>query len=69
MFFLPYFKSSYIFTFKSRISNISIDFSSLSNFSSLFLHWLQIIGRTNVFSKRYDDLGFSNFLYLMQTTL
>ena len=51
---------------KSRIFNNSIDSSSLNNFSSSFLHLLQIIERTNFFSKRYDILGFSNFLYLPQ---
>ena len=29
---------------------------------------LQIIERTNVFSERYDILGFTNFLYLLQIT-
>ena len=33
-----------------------------------FLHLLHIIERTNVFSKRYDILGFSNSLYLPQIT-
>ena len=32
------------------------------------LHLLQKIERTHVFSKRYDILGFSNFLYLPQIT-
>ena len=48
------------------IFNISIDSSSLNIFSSSFLQLLQIIERTSVFSKRYDILGFSNFLYLPQ---
>ena len=48
------------------IFNISIDSSSLNIFSSSFLQLLQIIERTSVFSKWYDILGFSNFLYLPQ---
>ena len=43
--------------------NISIDSSSLNIFSFSFLHLLQIIGRTNVFSKRYDILGLLNFRF------
>ena len=43
---------------------MSIDSSSLNIFSSSFLHLLQIIERTNVFSKMYDILGFSNVLQL-----
>ena len=35
---------------------------------SSFLHLLQIIEIASVFSKRYDFLGFSNFLYLPQIT-
>ena len=50
------------------IFNTSIDSSSLNNFSSLFLDLLQIIERSTVSSKRYDILGFSNFLYLPQIT-
>ena len=53
------------FGIKPIIFNISIDSSSLNNFSFLFLCLLQIIERT-VFSVRYDILGFSNFLYLPQ---
>ena len=53
---------------KPTIFNISIDSSSFNIFSSPFLHLLQIIERTNVFSKKYDVLGFSNFLYLPQIT-
>ena len=49
-----------------RTFNISIDSSSLNNFLSSFLHLLQIIERTNVFPRRYDILGFPNFLYLPQ---
>ena len=49
---------------KNKFFNISIDYSSLNNFLSPFFHLLQIIEWTNVFSKRYDILGFSNFLYL-----
>ena len=45
--------------------NISID-SSLNTFSSSFLDLLQIIERNRVFSKMYDILGLSNFLYLPQ---
>ena len=52
---------------KRRIFNLSIDSSSLNNFSSSFLHLLQITERT-VFSNSYDILGFSNFLYLQQKT-
>ena len=48
--------------------NISIDSSSLDIFSSSYLYLLQIIERTSVFSKRYDILRFSTFLYLMQIT-
>ena len=57
-----------MFSIKPRTFNISTDSSSLNIFSSSFLHLLQIIERTNVFSKRYDSLGFSNFLYLPQIT-
>ena len=46
---------------KPRTFDISIDSSSLNNFLSSFLHLLQIIERTNVFSKRYDILGFFKF--------
>ena len=53
---------------KPRIFDISIDSSSLNFFSSSFLHLLGITERTNVFSKMYDILGFSNFLYLPQIT-
>ena len=68
-FLQPFFKSNYIFSIKPRIFNISIDSFFLSIFfSCLFLHLLQIIERANVFSKRYDSLGFSNFLYLPQIT-
>ena len=55
-----------MFSIKPRIFNISIGFSSLNNFASSFLHLLQIIERTNAFSKRYDILGFPTFLYLPQ---
>ena len=55
---------NYIFSIKPRIFNILIDSSTLNTFSSSFLHLLQIIEGTNVFSKMYDILGFSNFLYL-----
>ena len=48
------------------IFNISIDSSSLKTFSSIFLHLLHIIKRTNAFSKMYDILCFSNFLCLAQ---
>ena len=48
--------------------NISIDSSSLNNFSSSLLHLLHIIERTNVFSKRYENFDFSNFLCLPQIT-
>ena len=44
------------------IFNISIDSFSLNIFLSSFLQLLQIMERTNVFSKRYDILGFSNFI-------
>ena len=67
MFFQPYFKNKYIVSIKPRIINISIDPSSLDTISSSFLHLLQITERT-VFSKMYDILGFSNFLYLPQIT-
>ena len=53
---------------KTRIFNISIGSSSLNNFASSFLHLLQVIETTNVLSKRYDILGFSDFLYLIQIT-
>ena len=56
-----------MFSIRPRISNISIDFSSLNNFSFSF-RLLQIIERTNVSSKRYEVLGFSNFQYLLQIT-
>ena len=46
--------------------NISIESSSLNIFLYSFLHLLQIIEKTNVFSKKYDILGFPNFLYLPQ---
>ena len=39
--------------------NISIDSSSLNIYLSSFLHLLQIIEKTNVFSKMYDILGLS----------
>ena len=48
--------------------NILIDSSSLDILSSSFSHLLEIIERTNVFSKRYGILGFSNFLHLPQIT-
>ena len=47
---------------------MSIDSSSLNIFSSEFLHLLQIIEITNAFSKRYEILGFSSFLYFLQIT-
>ena len=50
-----------MFPIKPRIFNIS------NIFSSSFLHSMQIMERTDVFSKMYDYLGFSNFLYLPQT--
>ena len=53
---------------KPRTFNISIHSSSLNNFSSSLLHLLQITERTNVFSNRYDILGFLNLLYLPQIT-
>ena len=43
--------------------NISIDSSLLNIFLSPFLHLLQIIEKTNVFSKMYDILGFLNLAY------
>ena len=58
----------YKFSIKPRIVNISIDSSSLTNFLSSFLGLLQIIKRTNLFSKRYDIFGFSNFLHLPKIT-
>ena len=63
-FLKPYFKSNYIFSIKPRIFNISIDSSSLNNFLSSFLHLLQITERANIFSKRYDILGFFKFSIL-----
>ena len=50
-----------MFSVNPRIFNISIDSYSLNNFSSPFLHLLQIIERISVFSKKYDILGFSNY--------
>ena len=41
-------------------------FSVLLIKSRIFNILLQIIERTNVFSKRYDILDFSNFIYLPQ---
>ena len=41
---------------KPKIFNISIGLLSLNIFSSSFLHLLQIIERTNVFSKVCDIL-------------
>ena len=67
-----FFRYDYIFWYfsilliRSRIFNISLDSASLNIFSSSFLHLMQILERSNVFSKRYDILGFSNFLYLPQ---
>ena len=50
---------------KLKIFNIFIDFfSSLNIFSTLLSHLLQILGKSNVFSKMCDILGFLNFLYL-----
>ena len=54
-----------MFLIKPRVFNISIDSSSLNNFSSSFLHLLQIVERSNIFSKKYDILGL-NFLCLPQ---
>ena len=65
-FLLPFFKSNYIFLVKQRVFDISTESCSLIFFLSSFLHLLQIIERTSVFSKRHDILGFSNFLYLPQ---
>ena len=62
-----YFSSDYKVSIKPRIFNISIDSSSLNIFSSLFLYLLQIIEKSNVFSKIYI-LDFLNFLYLRQIT-
>ena len=56
-----------MFSTKPRISNSSIDSSSLNSFSSSFLHLLQMIEKTNIF-KSYYILGFSNFLYLPEIT-
>ena len=50
------------------IFNISIDCSTLNIFSSLFFQIQQITERANVFSKRYNILDFSSFLYLPQIT-
>ena len=58
-------QNNYIFSIKHF--NISI-LISLNNFSSSFLHKLQIIEITNVFLKRYDILGFSNFYTLQYFT-
>ena len=55
------FKASIYFqlnNLKPRTFNISNSFSSLNNFSCSGLHLLQTIEKTNVFSKRYDVLGF-----------
>ena len=41
---------------------------SFKDFLSSPLHLLQVRERTNVFSGRYKILGFSNVLYLFQTT-
>ena len=57
-----------MFSIKPIIFNISIDSSSLNNFSFSFLYLHQIIESTNVCSKRYDVLSFSKFLYLAQMT-
>ena len=59
-----YFLNSSILLIKPRIFNISIDSSSLNAFSSSFLHLLQIIERTSVFSKRYYIFGFFKFFML-----
>ena len=40
----------------------------LKNLSSSFLRLLQITEKTNLFSKKYHILCFSNFLYLLQIT-
>ena len=47
---------------------MSIGSSYLNIFSFPFLHLLQILEKTNVFSKVYGLLGFSNFLYLPKIT-
>ena len=55
------FKASIYFqlnNLKPRTFNISNSSSSLNNFSSSALHLLQTIEKTNVFSRRYDVLGF-----------
>ena len=55
-----------ILLIKPRIFNFSIDSSSLNIFSSLLPHFSQIIERTNILSKIFDILGFSNFLYSLR---
>ena len=64
--FSAIFLNNYIFSIEPIIFNISFDSSSLSYFSFSFLLLLQIIERTDVFSKGYDILDFPNFLYLSQ---
>ena len=57
-----YFMILFYIIINPRRLKISIDSSSLNIFSYSVLHLLQIEERTNVFPKRYDILGFLNFL-------
>ena len=65
------YKESCVISEISNLANISSKLWKQNIFSSLLPHLLQMIERTNVFSKVYDIfdiLGFSIFLYLPQTT-
>ena len=66
--FLNHIFCGYIFSIKPRIFNIAIDFFYSDIFSSSFLQLQEKTERSNAFSKMYDILDFSNFLYLTQIT-
>ena len=57
---------------EAKIRNFSAKFRVVQTFLHFLLfnslHLLQIIKRINIFAKRYDILGFSNFLYPPQIT-
>ena len=63
-----YFWSNFAFSIKPKIFNISANSSSSNVFSSSFLHLLQIIKRTDIFSEMYDILELLNFLYSPEIT-
>ena len=51
---------------RPRVFNISTDSSSLNIFLIFNFNLLQVKERTSVFSKMFDILGYSDFLYLPQ---